>query len=132
MFIFLSCTASLRVCGTCFYVHTLHIVLLLLLIPPQLQEERKKKKEEEEMARKAERAQKMAEFEKWKNPPTPNFVITKRSESTQPDDVSYWQGPPARHCVSHIHSMYKYITQAEYVVFFFCFTLVAMLGRESC
>lgn len=42
------------------------------------EEERKKKKEEEERSKKEARAAKMAEFEKWKNPPTPNFVITKK------------------------------------------------------
>lgn len=44
------------------------------------EEERKRKKEEEEAERKAARAQKMAEFEKYKNPPKPNFVIQKRAD----------------------------------------------------
>ena len=44
------------------------------------QEEKKRKKEEEDAKKKAERAKKMAEFEKFKNPPgTRNFVITKRA-----------------------------------------------------
>lgn len=30
------------------------------------------------MTRRADRARKMAEFEKWKNPPKANFVISKR------------------------------------------------------
>lgn len=42
------------------------------------EEERKRKKEEEEQARRAKRAEKMAEFEKFKNPAKPNFVITKK------------------------------------------------------
>jgi len=42
------------------------------------EEERKRKKEEDEMRRKGERAQKMAEFEKWKTPPKANFVISKK------------------------------------------------------
>jgi len=36
---------------------------------------------EDEERRQRERAQKKAEFEKWKNPPKPNFVISKRSGS---------------------------------------------------
>ena len=36
---------------------------------------------EEEERRQRERAMKKAEFEKWKNPPKPNFVISKRSGS---------------------------------------------------
>ena len=44
------------------------------------QEEKKRNKEEEDAKKKAERAKKMAEFEKFKNPPgTRNFVITKRA-----------------------------------------------------
>lgn len=43
------------------------------------EEERRRKKDEEEESRRSARAAKMAEFEKWKNPPTPNFVITKKS-----------------------------------------------------
>jgi len=42
------------------------------------EEERKRKKEEEEVRKKGERAQKMAEFEKWKTPPKANFVISKK------------------------------------------------------
>lgn len=42
------------------------------------EEERRRKKEEEEQKRRELRASKMAEFEKWKNPPKPNFIITKR------------------------------------------------------
>lgn len=45
-----------------------------------LEEERKRKKEEEENKRREDRAKKMAEFEKYKNPPKPNFVITKRAD----------------------------------------------------
>jgi hypothetical protein len=42
------------------------------------EEERKKKKEEDEAKRHAARAQKAAEFEKWKSPPKANFVISKK------------------------------------------------------
>lgn len=42
------------------------------------EEERKRKKEEDELRKKGERAQKMAEFEKWKTPPKANFVISKK------------------------------------------------------
>jgi len=45
------------------------------------EEERKRKKEEEELRKKGERAQKMAEFEKWKTPPKANFVISKKVAS---------------------------------------------------
>jgi len=45
------------------------------------EEERKRKKEEEEVRKKGERAQKMAEFEKWKTPPKANFVISKKLEA---------------------------------------------------
>jgi len=48
------------------------------------EEERRRRKEEEEAERRAERAAKMAEFEKWKNPPKPNFVITKKEGSSLP------------------------------------------------
>lgn len=44
------------------------------------QEERKRRKEEEEAKKKEERLRKTAEFEKWKNPPKRNFVITKKAE----------------------------------------------------
>lgn len=42
------------------------------------EEERRRKKDEDEQHRRAARAQKMAEFEKWKNPPKANFVISKK------------------------------------------------------
>lgn len=42
------------------------------------EEERKRKKVEEEEKKKSQRANKMAEFEKWKNPPKANFVISKK------------------------------------------------------
>lgn len=44
------------------------------------EEERKRRKEEEEAKKKEERLRKTAEFEKWKNPPKRNFVITKKAE----------------------------------------------------
>lgn len=47
------------------------------------EEERRRKKEEEEAKRRELRASKMAEFEKWKNPPKPNFVITKRDRGEE-------------------------------------------------
>lgn len=50
------------------------------------EEAKRRQKSEEEERRQKERAKKMAEFEKWKNPPKPNFVIAKRSESTEEDD----------------------------------------------
>ena len=45
-----------------------------------LQEERTAKKKAEEAAKLAARAEKMAEFEKWKNTSKPNFIISKRSD----------------------------------------------------
>lgn len=42
------------------------------------EEERRRKKEEDELSRRSARAQKMAEFEKWKSPPKANFVISKK------------------------------------------------------
>jgi len=51
------------------------------------EEEKKRKKEEEEEKKKKERAQRMAEFEKMKNPANkPNFVITKRSEGNEDEE----------------------------------------------
>ena len=52
-----------------------------------LQEERKRKKEEEEQKKHKDRLLKMAEFEKWKNPPKANFVISKRLAAASGDDV---------------------------------------------
>jgi len=46
-----------------------------------LQESKRRQKIEDEERRQRERAMKKAEFEKWKNPPKPNFVISKRSGS---------------------------------------------------
>jgi hypothetical protein len=51
------------------------------------EEERKRKKEEEEMRKKGERAQKMAEFEKWKTPPKANFVISKKIAADGGEEV---------------------------------------------
>jgi len=42
------------------------------------EEDRKRKKEEDEVRKKGDRAQKMAEFEKWKTPQKANFVISKK------------------------------------------------------
>jgi len=44
-----------------------------------VQEAKRKAKEEEAERRKEERAKKMAEFDKFKNPTGPNFVISKRA-----------------------------------------------------
>jgi len=44
------------------------------------EEERTAKKKAEEAAKIAARAEKMAEFEKWKNTSKPNFVISKKAE----------------------------------------------------
>lgn len=44
-----------------------------------MQENRRRQKEEEELRKQRDRAKKMAEFEKWKNPPKANFVISKRA-----------------------------------------------------
>jgi troponin T len=45
------------------------------------EESKRRQKMEDEERRQRERAMKKAEFEKWKNPPKPNFVISKRSGS---------------------------------------------------
>lgn len=45
------------------------------------EEERKRKKEEDEQKRRSARAQKMAEFEKYKTPQKANFVISKKASS---------------------------------------------------
>lgn len=45
------------------------------------EEEKRRKKDEEDERRKKERKDKAAEFEKWKNPSKPNFVISRKSES---------------------------------------------------
>lgn len=42
------------------------------------EEDRKRKKDEDEQKKHYARAQKQAEFEKWKNPPKANFVISKK------------------------------------------------------
>lgn len=46
------------------------------------EEERRRKKEEEDAVKKAARAAKMEQFEKMKNPPKPNFVISKREDGS--------------------------------------------------
>lgn len=45
------------------------------------EDSKRRQKMEEEDRKQRERAMKKAEFEKWKNPPKPNFVISKRSGS---------------------------------------------------
>lgn len=54
-----------------------------------MQEERKRKKEDDDLKKKAARAQKMAEFEKWKNPPKANFVISKKAPGEEGAEVCY-------------------------------------------
>lgn len=51
------------------------------------EEDRKRKKEEDELRKKGERAQKMAEFEKWKTPQKANFVISKKVSSAEGEEV---------------------------------------------
>jgi len=46
------------------------------------EEERNSKKKAEELAKNSARAEKMAEFEKWKNVQKPNFIITKKSSTS--------------------------------------------------
>lgn len=63
------------------------------------EEERRAKKEAEEMKRREARAQRMAEFEKWKNPPQRNFVITKREDGSSGlanDDDESTDGMPKK------------------------------------
>lgn len=50
------------------------------------EEERKRKKEEEELRKKEGRAQKMAEFEKWKTPQKANFVISKKQSTAEGEE----------------------------------------------
>lgn len=50
------------------------------------EEERKRKKEEEEQKKYYARQQKMAEFEKWKNPPKANFVISRREHGEEGEE----------------------------------------------
>jgi len=50
------------------------------------EEERKRKKEEDEVRKKGERAQKMAEFEKWKIPQKANFVISKKLSAAEGEE----------------------------------------------
>jgi len=59
-------------------------------------------KEEDEIRKQRERAQKMAEFEKWKNPPKANFVISKRA-TTEDGDVS--TDRPSRRHLTYSHSL---------------------------
>jgi troponin T len=50
------------------------------------EDSKRRQKIEDEEKRKREQAKKKAEFEKWKNPPKPNFVISKRSGSAGDED----------------------------------------------
>lgn len=52
------------------------------------EEERKRKKEEDEQKRYAARLQKAKEFEKWKNPPKANFVISKRERDDEEGEAT--------------------------------------------
>lgn len=61
------------------------------------EEERKRKKEEEEQRKKGERAQKMAEFEKWKTPPKANFVISKKlAAASGEEETEESEGKPRK------------------------------------
>jgi len=52
-----------------------------------VEEDKRRKKDEEDERKKKERASKMAEFEKWKNPANkPNFVISKKSEDDSEEE----------------------------------------------
>lgn len=51
-----------------------------------VEEEKRRKKDEEDQKKVKDRASKMAEFEKWKNPSKPNFVISKKSEDGEADE----------------------------------------------
>ena len=71
-----------------------------------LQDEKRKKKDEEDQKKQRERAKKMAEFEKWKNPTGPNFVISRKSEGDA-GAVRYFQifenkWTPTYVCHAHI------------------------------
>lgn len=50
------------------------------------EEDRKRKKEEEEQKKYYARQQKQAEFEKWKNPPKANFVISRKEPGEQGEE----------------------------------------------
>jgi len=62
------------------------------------EEERRRRKVEEEEQRHTARAQKMAEFEKWKNPPKANFVISKKlaEEGDESQDSESKEGKKSR------------------------------------
>jgi troponin T len=51
-----------------------------------VEEDKRRKKDEEDDKKKKDRASKMAEFEKWKNPTRPNFVISKKSEDDEEEE----------------------------------------------
>jgi len=55
--------------------------------------------------RRAARAQKMAEFEKWKNPPKANFVISKRLGGEEGAEVCIIGHYLLRfECLTYIHT----------------------------
>jgi len=56
------------------------------------EEERKRKKEEDDLSRRSARAQKMAEFEKWKIPQKANFVISKKAADEGGEEVEVNEG----------------------------------------
>jgi len=56
------------------------------------EEERRRKKVEEEESRRNARALKMAEFEKYKNPPKANFVISKKQETAEAGQEAEGEG----------------------------------------
>jgi troponin T len=53
---------------------------------------RKRKKDEEEQKKYYARQQKQAEFEKWKNPPKANFVISKREPGEEGEEAEEGEG----------------------------------------
>jgi troponin T len=60
------------------------------------EEDRKRKKEEDEQRKKGERAQKMAEFEKYKTPPKANFVISKKLSAAGGEEGEEGEGKPRK------------------------------------
>lgn len=51
-----------------------------------VEDEKRRKKDEEDQKKLKDRANKMAEFEKWKNPSKPNFVISRKSEDGEAEE----------------------------------------------
>lgn len=60
------------------------------------EEDKRRKKEEDDQKKLRERAKKMAEFEKWKNPTGPNFVIRKSDSGKDEDEGGATEAREAR------------------------------------